>query len=227
MKKIITIVLIAIIGFSSIGCELWDDFDPKAPRYSTARKWTDGIVYYKFHDNVDEDCKDIIVDCMIDFEEISSLQFIEDDSKKYFVTIKISTRNRNCVSDIGMYKSTLELASVGFVYIRLIKHELGHAIGLHHEHQREDRNKYVKIVWDNIQKDKYRNFVIVKKDLIPENQFKYDLQSIMHYDNYDFSTNKEQTIKFLNGEIIVFESFDNFNSFSEGDIKKIQYLYTL
>jgi len=219
MKKIITIILIVIVGMSSIGCELWEEFDPKAPRYSEARKWTDGIVYYKFHDNVDEDSKDVIVDCMMDFEDFSSLQFIEDNSKKYFVTIKISTRSRNCITNIGMYKSTLEL--INTQSNKTIKHELGHAIGLHHEHQREDRNKYVKILWDNIKESKYRNFAIVKDDLIPENLFEYDKKSIMHYSPFAFSINGKDTIKSIDGAF-----YDFFGvAVTDIDIQKIQHLY--
>lgn len=31
-------------------------------------------------------------------------------------------------------------------------HEFLHALGVHHEHMRPDRNDYVTIIWENIQK---------------------------------------------------------------------------
>lgn len=33
---------------------------------------------------------------------------------------------------------------------RILIHELGHVIGLIHEHQRYDRDKYVKVIYENV-----------------------------------------------------------------------------
>ena len=56
-------------------------------------------------------------------------------------------------------------------------HELGHLIGLYHEHQRPDRDQFVKVIYSNlapfIQKD------YEKLDF--ETYGEYDFNSIMHY----------------------------------------------
>lgn len=217
-------LILLFVIFSFVGC--YDDFDPKAPRESTARKWTDGRVYYKWHSSVDEDTKNTIVSCMMNFEDISSLQFIEHDSQRYFVTIMLG--DKNSCSNIGMHKNLKMIISTK--NIGIIKHELGHIIGLEHEHQREDRDKYIKINWKNIKQKNYNNFIQILNHLIPENIFKYDKYSIMHYNLYSFSKNKDYTIEFkreFDFNIIYVYFCSQKNTETKQDIQKIQYLYPL
>jgi len=63
--------------------------------------------------------------------------------------------------------------------VRLITHELLHTLGLHHHHERVDRDKHVRIHWANIRLFSLLNFKwnpFYLTDGIP-----YDCQSIMHY----------------------------------------------
>ena len=65
------------------------------------------------------------------------------------------------------------------IFHRII-HELMHTLGFWHEQAREDRDKYIKIIWSNIANDWRGQFEVVKAplaQLIGE----YDLCSIMHY----------------------------------------------
>jgi len=45
---------------------------------------------------------------------------------------------------------TVAIEEIGCLYSYLIQHETMHALGFWHEHQRPDRNTYIKINWDNI-----------------------------------------------------------------------------
>ncbi len=72
-------------------------------------------------------------------------------------------------------------------------HEIGHALGLEHEHTRPDRDQYISINWQNIKIEKIRNFDISSTGKL--NYGPYDYASIMHYGEYFFSANGDQTIR--------------------------------
>jgi astacin (peptidase family M12A) len=79
----------------------------------------------------------------------------------------------------------------------LIMHEMGHTMGLWHEQSRADRDRYVTIVWSNIQRDKLDNFdqrIDPRHDDQLGGMFSrtYDYDSIMHYGAYDFAINRNE-----------------------------------
>lgn len=55
-------------------------------------------------------------------------------------------------------------------------HEIGHAVGLYHEHQRPDRDRFVRVVESNVTTVPLSNFDICGEAVGP-----YDFESIMHY----------------------------------------------
>ena len=61
-----------------------------------------------------------------------------------------------------------------------IVHEFIHAIGFDHEQTRPDRDRYVKIHWQNINDTFRGNFKEVQRNWLL-GRTKYDGKSIMHY----------------------------------------------
>lgn len=63
----------------------------------------------------------------------------------------------------------------------IVAHEIGHAIGFYHEHNRPDRDNYVHINYNNIATDHKGNFRLASWDDIVTLGIPYDYSSLMHY----------------------------------------------
>lgn len=90
------------------------------------------------------------------------------------------TKNAGCYSSVGMTVTTptiINLANNCWV-AGAIGHELGHLLGLIHEHQRSDRDEYLTILWENVPAGAEAQLAPI---LSAENRSPYDFQSIMHY----------------------------------------------
>uniref|UniRef100_A0A0K0F136 Metalloendopeptidase n=1 Tax=Strongyloides venezuelensis TaxID=75913 RepID=A0A0K0F136_STRVS len=102
-----------------------------------------------------------------------------------------------CASFIGR-STNREFQDIFVAYycqtLGVIQHETLHALGIDHEHNRIDRNQYVTIMTDNVDKSLINDFSISSK--LDSNTFglPYDYGSIMHYDMDSFTKNKGSTI---------------------------------
>lgn len=63
----------------------------------------------------------------------------------------------------------------------LVMHEILHALGFNHMHTHTDRDKFIKIYWDNISEKMKKNFAKHRADKVSSFGTKYDFFSIMHY----------------------------------------------
>lgn len=63
----------------------------------------------------------------------------------------------------------------------LALHELGHVLGLVHEHQRVDRDEFVEVLWGNVSDPEPGNVNWVRLDDSDTQGLPYDPNSVMHY----------------------------------------------
>ncbi len=145
--------------------------------------WPDGIVYYNFEgfdSNNDNDRFSLISikRAMQEWSSAANITFIEkSEAGEYVVRIIKSDKT---ASTLGYVKNpTVYLTPLASQ--RQATHELGHVLGLTHEHQRPDRDAYITIHWNNILPEAIPQYTIINNSLYDEEDYPYDYRSVMHY----------------------------------------------
>ena len=185
--------------------------------------WDDGKIPYFLKGDFSSQDLEYLDQAMSSWESVCGVKFylVEPKSNAYEIrrvrggdwTSTIGENNVICIMD---YPD-------GTTPVGHLRHELGHCLGLIHEHQRPDRDKYVTIRWKFIKPEYWFNFEVKNNPLITEENYEYDFGSIMHYYSSGFSINGENTIIPVDTGITIARS----DEISPTDILKAREIYGL
>ncbi|XP_016295842.1 high choriolytic enzyme 1-like [Sinocyclocheilus anshuiensis] len=127
--------------------------------------------------------RSVIANAMSSFHSKTRIRFVARSTQTDYISIENKDR---CFSSLGRTggKQVVSLNRNGCVYHGIVQHELNHALGFNHEQTRSDRDKYVKINWENISPDTAYNF---QKQNTNNQNTPYDYGSIMHYGKTAFT----------------------------------------
>lgn len=179
-------------------------------------RWPNGVIPFVLADNLPSQNVEYCRQAMALWHDKTGVQFIEitpDNKEQYPNYVYIQpAEGTTCSSEVGRKggEQTINLAPRCTTIITA--HELGHTIGLWHEQSRQDRDQYIKIIWDNIEKDHQFNFDQHLTDGMDYGPYNYD--SVMHYSAYGFSKNGEKTIITLQDGVTIGQR----DHLSEGEI---------
>jgi Astacin (Peptidase family M12A) len=168
-----------------------------------ARTWDHGILPYKFDVGFPKEMRDLVYDALdhldkqtdhvFTFTDVTDIGADQDAQYKDYVKFK---KANFCDSWIGKKGGEQVINLTSECGDAEIIHEIGHALGLYHEHNRPDRNTYVIINWKNIdlkKKGARTAFCRIPRDR-GEKKGAYDFDSIMHYSSRDFAREGTTTI---------------------------------
>ncbi|XP_067120540.1 protein tolkin-like [Centruroides vittatus] len=190
------------------------------------RLWEEGVIPYEIQPDCSRSLSKTIRSAMDEWEAKTCLKFVEAEQ---IHPEKLVIRNKGkcgCCTEIGRrYKlrQYLTLDEDQCNYKEAVLHELGHTIGFDHEHKRPDRDKHVKILYENIEKEFSNQFSKLDKGEVNSLGSPYDFDSIMHYssDVYAISLANE-TMQALNSSV----SLKEFKmALSPTDIEQTNRLY--
>jgi len=100
-----------------------------------------------------------------------------------------------CSSPVGAVQSPLKISLASACWYKgTVIHEVLHALGFWHEQSRPDRDKYIEIKEENIREWAVYNFNKKKNYEVTTFGLDYDTSSVMHYNGYAFTSNKQPTI---------------------------------
>ncbi|CAM2069558.1 PKD domain-containing protein [Sulfidibacter corallicola] len=185
--------------------------------------WANGIVNYRFADDVNALQRDIFDEAAKAWDALDNLdvQRIPDEGPNpaNYIEVRNSLDGNN--SALGMIggKQVLNLQTWEPA---VILHELGHAIGMLHEQQRPNRDTYITVSEHNALPDKRGNFTRV--DGFAQHG-DYDFRSIMHYHGHAFSRNGLPTMEPKPAYTEFGEVMGRLDTLSDLDIAEVETRY--
>ncbi|ELU09038.1 hypothetical protein CAPTEDRAFT_224690 [Capitella teleta] len=151
-------------------------------------RWKMPIIYKFDGDHVDRE-KETIREAISQWEKRTCVRFVEvDKSASVRRNHLLFTRElRACASFVGKLElpegdpQMINLGEHCFGQPGTAVHEIGHALGLWHQHQRPSRDNYVTINRQQIASWAQANFVKGPEEVVTEFDLPYDYNSVMHY----------------------------------------------
>lgn len=180
--------------------------------------WPNNTVYYSIDVNLSG--KERVTEAIQHWQANSSVKFELRTTQSNYVYF---TTGSGCSSYIGMIGGKQNITVGSGCTTGNTIHEIGHAIGLWHEQSRVDRDRHIKVLYENIQSGREHNFKTYAESGYDGKEFtsNLDFGSIMMYGPYSFSSNGKPTIVKADGTTYSVQR----TSLSSGDKEGINSMY--
>ncbi|XP_006900773.1 PREDICTED: astacin-like metalloendopeptidase [Elephantulus edwardii] len=163
---------------------------------AASNKWpksSTGLVEIPFllSSEYNELSRQVIIKAFAEFERLTCIRFVSYEGQRDFISIVPMS---GCFSNVGR-SGGMQMVSLAPSCLQkgpgIVLHELMHVLGFWHEHARADRDRYIRVNWNEILPGYEMNFLKARSSnmLVP-----YDYSSVMHYGRLAFSRRGMPTI---------------------------------
>lgn len=167
-------------------------------RSRTSARWPNKIIYYQISPTLPDPAR--VYQAMAHWEANTSIRFVAQTTQRAYVLFRAGS---GCSANIG-YNGGVQYVNLGSSCTTgNTIHEIGHIVGLWHEHSRADRANHITVHYENVSPGAEINFDTYLGQGF--DGFDYgntiDLMSVMMYSPYDFSKNGLPTITKKDGSL--------------------------
>ena len=182
-------------------------------------------VAFNFTQGLDDNVKMAYCEAMAVISSVSCIQFTPKSAETNYLLL--TDGSDGCKSWVGQKggEQTVWLQNPKCVTTAVAIHELLHATGMNHEHQRHDRNQYIDVDFTQIKPKFSHNF----NRLSNHSSYRYhgtvyDFESIMHYSSHAFAKGRNATITPV-VDLPRGTKMGKRTRLSKGDIQRIRNMY--
>lgn len=134
-------------------------------------------------------------------ENVTCVKFVNRKNEPDFVTFSGDTTR--CSSKVGRRggEQFVKLTE-GCFGLYSVVHELMHTLGFYHAHKRADRDKHIRILWENVNPlKKHKLEKRTDEEKLTDFGVGYDMESLLHYPPGAFSINGKNTIEVIDKQL--------------------------
>lgn len=184
--------------------------------------WYAGVVPYVVEPGVPPTQQAAIQEAIAHYHASTGVRFVPRGAQPDFVafTPVASGPCASYVGNVSAYGRQEIFLPAGCPKASII-YEMGHALGLFHEHERNDRDTAIVVHFENMTpgcEANYQKVGVPGQSVLP-----FDFASIMHYDPYACSRNGLPTVTRLDGSLNGFPRPKQ--GLSAGDVESLRILY--
>ncbi len=183
----------------------------------SGQRWTGNTIPFVYDGNATPAIRTIFERAVAHWERLTPIRFVPRASQANYLRVTRTENPINTAGGIGMVGGEQIMRLRDNADFAIQVHEIGHTVGLQHEQSRADRERFVRILFDEVRKDEFQQ-------MEPLNRLRiglYDLQSVMHYEKNFVNRTGGRTLETIPPGLDVY----TYDGLSAADVEAVYRMY--